>query len=193
MTNDNEWYTPSCYIEAARVVMGSIDLDPASCEEANRTVKATHYYTKEDNGLIQPWHGNVWCNPPYGRSKGGGNHLSYQKAFAEKLLREYTKGHITQALLLSLGNPNSLWFQPFYDYPVCHLRGQIHFTRINGEIGKFGFPLAFIYLGPYEARFIEVFQQFGRIVRAIDAPQQHYTYTQELWSVANDRTNCYNR
>ena len=51
-SHDGEWYTPSRYIESARRVMGSIDLDPASCEKANRTVKAGTYYTVEDNGLL---------------------------------------------------------------------------------------------------------------------------------------------
>ena len=49
----NEWYTPAKYIEAARKVMGGIDLDPATCELANKTVKATKYHTKENNGLMQ--------------------------------------------------------------------------------------------------------------------------------------------
>jgi hypothetical protein len=45
-SGENEWYTPANYIEASRMVMGSIDLDPASSETANRTVCATAYYTK---------------------------------------------------------------------------------------------------------------------------------------------------
>ena len=29
--------------------------------------KCAAYYTPEMNGLVQPWYGNCWCNPPYGR------------------------------------------------------------------------------------------------------------------------------
>lgn len=178
----NEWFTPSRYIEAARLVMGGIDLDPASCEQANRVVQATQYYSQAENGLMQPWFGRVWLNAPYGRCEWHGEgRMSYQSIFAGKLLREYAQGNIEQAVLLSLGNPNSKWFQPFFEFPICFKRDRIHFDRPDGSSGHFGFPLAFIYLGPHERRFIEIFSRFGRVVRAVDtsAPKP---MTVELWA-----------
>jgi hypothetical protein len=55
---NNEWFTPAEYLEKAREVMGAFDLDPASCEGANQTVKATKFYGADDNGLEQEWHGH---------------------------------------------------------------------------------------------------------------------------------------
>ena len=61
-----EWYTPSAFVEAARAVMGGIDVDPASHKEANRTVRAMLYYDETHNGLTKSWFGRVFLNPPGG-------------------------------------------------------------------------------------------------------------------------------
>jgi len=63
LTGNPEWYTPAEYIELAREVMGKIDLDPASNPFAQETVKAEQFYTEDDDGLSQPWWGQVWLNP----------------------------------------------------------------------------------------------------------------------------------
>jgi hypothetical protein len=61
-----EWFTPRPLVEAARQVLGGIDLDPASHREANRIVRARRFYDERANGLRRPWFGRVFVNPPGG-------------------------------------------------------------------------------------------------------------------------------
>lgn len=66
LSETQEHYTPASIVEAAREVLGEIDLDPASCLEAQRTVRAERFFTRGVNGLFQPWRGRVFLNPPGG-------------------------------------------------------------------------------------------------------------------------------
>lgn len=160
-SKSNEWFTPAKYIEAARTVLGAIDLDPASCAEANAIVRASRYYSVADDGLKQPWRGRCYLNPPYGR--GGAERWS------RRLIAEFEAGNVSSAILLVNAVTDCAWFHPalFPRFPVCFVRGRIAF--IAGATGQ---PQkspthasAFVYLGPRVAHFAEVFAAFGTVVR----------------------------
>lgn len=164
----DEWYTKPKYIEAAREVMGGIDLDPASCAAANEIVKATHYYTKQQNGLEQPWYGRVWLNPPYGRSsRMQGQHRSTMGLFIERLLKSYAARDITQAIVLTTSEVNAKWFYPFLQFLICIPDHRVNFI-VPVQCNKYshGFGTCFTYLGPNEQKFIDVFSQFGHVVKS---------------------------
>lgn len=179
----NEWYTPVCYVDAARKVMGGIDLDPASCEMANQVIKANRYYTKEDNGLTQEWKAkSVWLNPPYGST----GDVSNMGAFTRKLIREYQTGNVEQAIILLTSKTDATWFQPLWDYTICFPNHLIYFTgdrpnksHYNGKYCHIH-GTSFTYLGPHESAFIEHFSVFGRIAKAIDTPKPKPTM-RSLW------------
>ena len=167
--SDNEWYTPSKYIEAARAVMGSIDLDPASCALANKTVQADTYYTKENNGLELPWYGNVWLNPPYSneQSPSGlmvGKHKGMTGLFIDKLINSQD---VSQAIVCINADVNRKWFQLLLKYPICFNSHTIYFYRPNKRKKHHFFGTAFVYLGANEQRFTEIFSQFGPIVKRV--------------------------
>jgi ParB family chromosome partitioning protein len=180
-----EWYTPPKYIEAARQVMGNIDLDPASCDAANQIVKATRYYTREQNGLEQPWVAQaLWLNPPYGRTeKMTATRKSTIGLFVEKLLQEYQSGNVKQAIVLATTEVNAKWFYPLLQFPICFPDHRVHFiVPVQTRHGKYSqmFGTSFAYLGPNTQKFIDVFQQFGIIVQNVSPLQQKSTNL-KLW------------
>lgn len=165
----NEWYTPSKYIEAARSVMGSIDLDPASCELANQTVKATRYYTQEDDGLSKVWFAStLWLNPPYKKDEHGQSKI---EVWTFKLLDQYKQGYVKQAILLIPMTQATDWFDSIWEYGlVCFPKRRIHFWTDGRNDWRPRFSSCFVYLGWNEQGFVEQFSQFGRIAKAIDVP-----------------------
>ena len=156
-----EWYTPIEIIELARQVMGDIDLDPASNDEAQINIRATHYFTEKDNGLSQEWHGHIWLNPPYSKTNGRSN----QEIWAEKLIAEYQKEHTTEAILLVKAALGYKWFEELWDnWPVCFARECLSFIKSSGDDdGKSKQGTALFYFGPNLEKFIEVFKTIGRI------------------------------
>jgi ParB family chromosome partitioning protein len=150
-----------------RQVLGSIELDPASCELANATIQATRYYDQHRNGLTQEWRARtVWLNPPYCKTGS----ISNQETWTCKLIAEYEAGHIEQAILLVNAATETRWFQRLYIHPICFMRGRIQFnsptnTQTGSTVGS-----ALVYFGTNSERFAAVFRQFGAIVGCITAP-----------------------
>ena len=154
-SGNNEWYTPKEYIDAARTVMGGIDLDPASCEIANRIVKATRFFTVDDDGLSKPWAGRVWMNPPYA------GELIPQ--FCDKLKTHIECGDIEQAIVLVNNATETAWFNTLISVSsaVVFPKSRVRFYMPDGKTGA---PLqgqAVIYAGNNQKAFLEIFNPFG--------------------------------
>ncbi len=62
-TND-DWYTPQWIFETLGL---QFDLDVAAPPGGIPWIPAHRHFTKEDDGLNQPWHGKVWMNPPFSK------------------------------------------------------------------------------------------------------------------------------
>ena len=56
------WLTPPELLSR----LGKFDLDPCAAPEPRPWPTADTHFVREQNGLILPWIGRVWMNPPYG-------------------------------------------------------------------------------------------------------------------------------
>jgi len=162
-SGENEWYTPAAYIEAARAVMGGIDTDPASCAQANATVKADKYYDSKADGLTKKWHGRVFMNPPYAQPLIAN--------FARAVAAKFSNKEITEAIVLVNNATETEWFNEMIKHAsaICFPNGRIRFVNKEGKPG--GAPLqgqAVIYFGSKIQKFISEFKSFGWIGRISD-------------------------
>lgn len=177
-----ELYTPPEIIQAARAVLGEIDLDPASSEVANQRVKAKRIFTKADDGLLQNWAGNVWMNHPWGARETKckknckkkscvkrGYHLDKElpgnAAWINKLVSEYERGNVDQALCITYASTGEAWFKPLKRYPLCLLDGRTSFYTPEGiKLNQNTKGCSVSYLGKNISAFYRCFSAFGGVM-----------------------------
>ena len=117
----DDWYTPPEIFDALGL---AFDLDPCS-PGADHWVPASIVYTKAEDGLVQPWQGLVFMNPPFGGRNG---HVPWLRKFLTHangiaLVRAYT---------------SSAWFHEWAIQAETMLfpKGKTKFIRPDGSIGR---------------------------------------------------------
>ncbi len=190
----NEFYTPPAIVEAARATMGGIDLDPASCAEANEVVRAADFFGpggRASNGLLWAWaeagrlQKRVFLNPPGGKA----GKRSSAVVWWEKLCKEWQAGNVQQAVFICFNlevlNTTQASPLPCLDFPVCYFRQRPRFwppgtpPELRGISGKPKYPGCAVYVpreteglrryrGRFEpddlTRYSEAFAPLGRVV-----------------------------
>lgn len=154
-TGENEWYTPSELLDAARDVLGEIDLDPASSDAAQNKVQAKRYFTEEQNGLEQEWAGRVWLNPPYAQPA-----IAH---FVTKMVKEVTVGRVQAAIMLTHNYTDTAWFHEAASVAdaICFTRGRVKFYDKDGAVAAPTQGQSFTYFGQDKAGFAERFSKIG--------------------------------
>lgn len=153
-SGDYEYYTPLSIVDAARQVMGGIDLDPASSLKANEKIGAVSIFTVSDDGLLREWHGRIWMNHPFSRDNN--------RAWIAKLVNEYWTNRISQACCITYAATSEQWFQPLLKFPQCFLSPRTNYIMPDGTL-KRGVTKGSVvtYLGPRTNEFAAIFKPFG--------------------------------
>lgn len=109
------WLTPLDIIKS----LGEFDLDPCTPTEMP-WLTAKQRYTEVDNGLLMPWNGRVWLNPPYGKE---------MPAWMERMAL-----HNNGIALTFFRSETALFHDWVYPYATALLikRGRIHFLNNEG-------------------------------------------------------------
>lgn len=113
----DEWPTPQELFDALDAEFG-FTLD---CCATDANAKVARYFDRASDGLVRPWHGVVWMNPPYGRQIS---------AWVEKAYRSSMAG-ATVVCLIPARTDTAYW----HDFAMRaaelrFIRGRLSFTSV---------------------------------------------------------------
>ena len=116
------WETPQPFFDKLNDEF-HFDLDVCALPE---NAKCSRYFTPSEDGLKQPWTGNVWCNPPYGRDI-----VKWIRKAADEIQKD-----ANVIVLLVHARTDTRWFHDYlYEKPNVELRfvrGRLKFSGGGG-------------------------------------------------------------
>jgi phage N-6-adenine-methyltransferase len=124
----DDWATPQEFFDSVAKEFGPFDLDV--CAD-RKNAKAPRFYTREDDGLRQPWAGKCWMNPPYGREIGRWMQRAYEAA----------KQGASVACLVPARTDTAWWHDYAAKGVVRFIRGRLKF---GGSKNSAPFPSALV-------------------------------------------------
>lgn len=120
--------------------LGAFDLDPCAPIKRPWSTAGVHY-TMADNGLVLPWFGRVWLNPPFGKEAA-----TWMRKMAD---------HGNGIALIPARTETAMFYESVWGRAdaVCFLRGRPHFHYPDGTRAPFnsGAPICLVAYGVKEA------------------------------------------
>lgn len=127
----DDWGTPQKFFDDLDQEFG-FTLDVCANEF---NFKVANYFDREQDGLLQPWDGVVWCNPPYGRTIK----LWMQKAY------ESWQAGATVVCLVPARTDTACWHDFAAQAPeIRFIRGRLKFERPDSKGDSAPFPSAVV-------------------------------------------------
>lgn len=155
---------PSLWRSLARAV-GGFDVDPASGAES--TAIAETRFTKEDDGLAQSWHGDVWLNPPFGDAPSTGP--SKRERWLTKARNEARRNAVRSVTVLLPVDTSTQWFHNHVvEAPVLCLMGpgRLEFEGHQAtETGNTSFATCIAVYGDPPEALVEALEGHGAVFR----------------------------
>ena len=149
----DEWASPPRIVKPLADAVGGFDLDP--CSGAERSPFADNTFTESDNGLAQPWFGNVWVNPPY----------SDMETWTDKVITESVRGDTEVICFLCKGDSSTDWWQKAVSEStaVCAINGRLSFGNSNNSAP---FCSHLIIFGDVGDAVVQTLSDFGLVLSA---------------------------
>ncbi len=113
-SKSDQWETPQDLYDDLDNIFG-FDLDPCALPS---NAKCRRFITPDEDGLKQPWTGNVFMNPPYGREIG---------KWVKKAFDEAQKDGTTVVCLLPARTDTAWWHEYCTKGHVWLIRGRLKF------------------------------------------------------------------
>lgn len=136
-TMGGEWATPQDFFDKLNAEF-HFTLDPCATAE---NAKCARYFTREQDGLKQPWDGEtIFCNPPYGRQIG---------EWLAKGIDASSRG--ATVVFLIHARTDTRWFHK-YVYGIADeirfLKGRLKFENVDGRRQSAPFPSMIVIYRP---------------------------------------------